>query len=144
MISFENFNTEGGGPIYLQILLHIKRGIAAGSVGDGDELPSRRVLSALLGVNPNTIQKAYRILEDEGLVSSRSGAKSYMLLDDEKIGQVRAQLFREDALRIVTAMKQMGVTKTQALSLIEKYWEVEEKNEEAPIRAHADDEEHDL
>ena len=50
-------------PIYLQILLYIKRGIIAGSIVDGAELPSRRVLSALLGVNPNTVQKAYKLLE---------------------------------------------------------------------------------
>jgi GntR family transcriptional regulator len=123
MISFDNFNIDGNAPIYLQILLHIKRGIVAGSVCDGDELPSRRVLSALLGVNPNTIQKAYRMLEDEQLISSRSGAKSYMLLNQEKIEHVREQLLKSDILNIVTALKQMGITKTEALSLVEKYWE---------------------
>ena len=58
MISFDNFIIEDGSPIYQQILLHIKRGVVAGTVADGDELPSRRFLSALLGVNPNTVQKA--------------------------------------------------------------------------------------
>lgn len=123
MISFDDFNQEGGGPIYLQILLHIKRGIVAGSICDGDELPSRRVLSALLGVNPNTIQKAYRVLEEEQLVSSRSGAKSYMMLDEAKTEQVRGQLLKSDTLNVVTAMKQMGISRAEALSLIEKYWE---------------------
>jgi len=123
MISFSDFKMDGGGPIYLQILLHIKRGIVAGSVCDGDELPSRRVLSALLGVNPNTVQKAYRILEDEELVSSRSGAKSCMVLDEAKKKRVREQLVKSDTMHIITAMKQMGITKAEALSLIEKYWE---------------------
>lgn len=123
MISFDDFNMNGDVPIYLQILLHIKRGIVAGSVCNGDELPSRRVLSALLGVNPNTIHKAYRMLEDEQLVSSRPGAKSYMLLDEVKTEQVREQLLKSDTLNVVTAMKQMGITKAEALSLIEKYWE---------------------
>ena len=63
MISFDGFTIEDGSPIYLQIILYIKRCIIAGTIVDGDELPSRRVLSALLGVNPNTIQKAYRLLE---------------------------------------------------------------------------------
>ena len=65
MISFENFTAKDGIPIYLQIVQHIQREIVAGTIKNGDEVPSRRVLSALLGVNPNTIQKAYRILEDE-------------------------------------------------------------------------------
>ena len=67
MISFECFPLEEGIPIYLQIIRHVKRGIVAGIVRDGDELPSRRVLSARLGVNPNTVQKAYRLLEEEGI-----------------------------------------------------------------------------
>ena len=48
MISFERFTPEDGSPIYLQILRYIKRGAVAGSIADGDEMPSRRVLSALL------------------------------------------------------------------------------------------------
>ena len=48
---------QDGSLIYQQILLFIKRGVIVGTIKDGDELPSRRVLSALLGVNPNTVQK---------------------------------------------------------------------------------------
>ena len=66
MISFDDFLLLPGTPIYWQIILYLKRGIAAGTVANGDELPSRRTLSALLGVNPNTVQKAYRLLEEEG------------------------------------------------------------------------------
>lgn len=110
-------------PIYLQILLFVKRGIIAGTVVDGDELPSRRVLSALLGVNPNTVQKAYRLLEEEGLVQSHSGAKSVMVLDGEKTEQVRGELLENDAKNIVSAMRQMGLSKAEALALIETYWE---------------------
>ena len=123
MISFDSFHMEDGTPIYLQILLFIKRGIIAGSVTDGDELPSRRVLSALLGVNPNTVQKAYRLLEEEGLVQSHSGAKSCMVLNPEKIERIRTELLAGDARNIVSAMRQMGLRKEDALALIEKYWE---------------------
>ena len=67
MISFDTFRGTEGTPIYQQTLLFIKRGAVAGTIRDGDELPSRRMLSALLGINPNTVQKAFRMLEDEGL-----------------------------------------------------------------------------
>lgn len=123
MISFEKFIMEDGTPIYLQILLYIKRGIIAGTIADGDELPSRRVLSALLGVNPNTVQKAYRMLEEEGLIASHSGAKSYMVLPEETIRRVRAELLEGDARNIVSTMKQMGLSKEDALALLEKYWD---------------------
>lgn len=123
MISFENFTMQEGIPIYLQIVRHIKRGIVSGSIVNADEVPSRRLLSALLGVNPNTIQKAYRLLEDEKLMESHSGAKSYMRLDGETVERVRRQLLESDAVNIVDTLKGMGLTKQQALLLIENYWE---------------------
>ncbi len=123
MISFDQFIAEDGIPIYLQIVRHIKREIVSGVIRDGDEVPSRRVLSALLGVNPNTIQKAYRILEEERLMESHSGAKSYMVLTDKAIAEVRKQLLENDATAIVNSLKQMGLSKEEALSLIENYWE---------------------
>ena len=125
MISFEKFIMEDGMPIYLQILQYIKRGLIAGTIADGDELPSRRMLSALLGVNPNTVQKAYRMLEDEGLISSHSGAKSYMVLNEETVARVRGQLLEGDAIGIVLSMKQMGLSKAEAIALLENYWDKE-------------------
>ena len=122
MISFENFIAEDGMPIYLQIVRHIKRDIVSNAIQNGDEVPSRRVLSALLGVNPNTIQKAYRILEEEGLMESRSGAKSVMRLNVENVSKVRNELLENDALAIIHSLKQMGLSKSEALNLIETYW----------------------
>lgn len=123
MISFDSFIAQDGVPIYLQIIKHIKSGIVSGAVVDGDEVPSRRVLSSLLGVNPNTIQKAYKILEDEGLMESHSGAKSYMCFDEKTVDAVRKQLLQSDAAAIIGSLKQMGLTKEEALALIDANWE---------------------
>ena len=110
-------------PIYLQIILFVKRGIIAGVIDDGDELPSRRVLSALLGVNPNTVQKAYRMLEEEGLIQSHSGAKSYVVLNGVVKERIRSELLESDAKSVIHSLRQMGLTKEDAVALIEKYWE---------------------
>ena len=123
MISFESFIMEDGMPIYLQIILFVKRGIIAGVIADGDELPSRRVLSALLGVNPNTVQKAYRMLEEEGLIQSHSGAKSYVVLDSAVKERIRSELLESDAKSVIHSLRQMGLTKEDAVAMIEKYWE---------------------
>lgn len=123
MISFEDFVMEPGVPIYLQILRHIKRGVVAGAIQNGDELPSRRVLSSLLGVNPNTVQKAYRILEEEALIQSHAGARSYMVLNTETVRRIRAELLESDVRTLIQAMRQMGVEKQDALALIETLWE---------------------
>lgn len=123
MISFDGFHMEEGTPIYQQILLFLKRSAVSGKIQDGDELPSRRALSALLGVNPNTVQKAYRQLEEEGLIRSHTGAKSCMVLDAEQTTHIRAELLENDAKSVVQAMKQMGLSKPEALRLIETFWD---------------------
>ena len=123
MISFDEFIMEPGSPIYQQILLYIKRGIVSGTVSNGDELPSRRVLSSRLGVNPNTVQKAYRLLEEEGLITSRTGSGSCMVLSPERVKQVRQELLEADGRNAVRMLKSMGLSKQQAFALIEKYWD---------------------
>ena len=127
MISFASFTMEDTAPIYLQIITYIKRGIVAGTVRDGDELPSRRVLSALLGVNPNTVQKAYRLLEEEALILSHAGAKSCVAADDATVIRLRRELLAADVRGVITALKQMGLTKEDALSLIEQHWDTAEE-----------------
>ena len=130
MISFDNFIFTDGSPIYLQIIRYIKQGIAAGSIGNQEEVPSRRALSALLGVNPNTIQKAYHILEEEGIIQSRSGAKSYTCATGEIVTKIRRELLASDTRLWVDAMKRLGVTQEAAFSLAEHIWEnaLDEKN----------------
>ena len=92
LVTFEGLRLEEGMPIYLQIIRYLERGIAAGTVRDGDELPSRRVLSARLGVNPNTIQKAFRALEEAGVITSRAGAKSEVSLPPGRAEAIRRRL----------------------------------------------------
>ena len=122
MVSFTGFEAEDGSPLYLQIILYVKRGLVAGTISDQEEMPSRRVLSALLGVNPNTVQKAYRTLEDEGLIESRTGAASYITADEAQKQDIKAQLLEADLQTLVTAMRRMGVSKNEAVQLIEKAW----------------------
>lgn len=129
MVTFENFTAEDGLPIYLQIIRYVKRGVAAGSIADGEELPSRRVLSARLGVNPNTVQKAYRTLEEEGVIVSRSGAKSEVTLTPETVEAVRRQLLEQEAGSLVRALRQAGLDKAAALALLDRLWDETEKEE---------------
>jgi len=123
MVSFELFVLEDGIPIYLQIISWLKRGMVAGTVRHGDELPSRRVLSALLGVNPNTVQKAYRILEEEGLIASQSGAKSTVVLSPDSLRKIRRELLEGQVKTLIAAMTQMGLSKEEALGLVDKFWQ---------------------
>ncbi len=122
MISFDDFKTEDGSPIYLQIVRHVKRGVVAGTVANGDELPSRRLLSALLGVNPNTVQKAYQLLEEEGLIRSRAGAGSCVTLDAAAAARIRRELTEQEARRFAESMRRMGLTKAEAAAQLMEAW----------------------
>lgn len=55
-------------PIYEQIVEHVESLIAAGVMSQGEQLPSVRALAVELSINPNTIQKAYAILEEHGAI----------------------------------------------------------------------------
>ena len=127
MISFDAFTWDSESPIYHQIVRFIKRGVAAGSIRDGEEMPSRRVLSARLGVNPNTIQKAYRILEEEGLVISYAGAKSYITLAPGQMAAVRRQLVEAEVRRLADGLRQSGLTREEALLLLKQVWDEREE-----------------
>ncbi len=126
MVSFDDLKLESGVPIYLQIINHLKTGIAAGTVTDGEELPSRRTLSALLGVNPNTIQKAFRMLEEEGLISSHTGAKSCVSLSPEQARDLGRALPDGQAEQFIAQMKAMGLTCDQSVELVRRLWKEEE------------------
>lgn len=126
MIDFEGFVQTEGQPIYLQIMRYIKQGLASGTVADGEELPSRRALSAYLTVNPNTVQKAYRLLEEEGLVQSHAGAKSFVCATEQQRAALRRELTENELRGMVRNMKGMGLTAKEAAALVEKLYAEEE------------------
>ena len=125
MIDFGGFVQTEGQPIYGQIMRYIKQGLAAGTIADGEELPSRRTLSAYLTVNPNTVQKAYRLLEEEGLVQSHAGTKSCVCASEQQREALRRELTEEGLRTMVRDMKRMGLTAAEAMSLIGKLYEEE-------------------
>lgn len=66
-------NTRDPKPIYEQITNNLRRLIASGGIAPGERLPSVRELATRLTINPNTIQRAYRQLEQEGYIVSLPG-----------------------------------------------------------------------
>ena len=65
-------------PIYAQIVRQVRTALAGGTLKPGARLPSVRALARELLVNPNTVQKAYAVLERDGLVHSRRGAGTFV------------------------------------------------------------------
>lgn len=66
-------------PIYLQIVESIRRQIASGELKEGEQLPTVRALASELRINFNTVSRAYRILDEAGIISTRQGRGTYIL-----------------------------------------------------------------
>ena len=71
-------NPSLGVPIYLQLMEQIKHAIDTGALAPGDQLPGIRPLAEELVINPNTVAKAYRELEHEGVIELRHGAGAFV------------------------------------------------------------------
>ena len=124
MVSFEQLVLNDRSPIYLQIVRFVQRGIISGAIQNQEELPSRRVLSSLLSVNPNTVQRAYKIMEDEGLIESRTGAKSCISITEDRLVRIRKQLVTEEIRSAITIFKQMGLSRQETLDQINALWDI--------------------
>jgi GntR family transcriptional regulator len=70
---------RSGIPIYLQVVERIKERLAGGRLKPGDQLPTVRSLALELRVNFNTIARAYRILDDAGVISTQQGRGTYIM-----------------------------------------------------------------
>jgi GntR family transcriptional regulator len=71
-------NPSSGVPIYLQLMEQVKHGIETGALRPGEQLPGIRPLAEELVINPNTVAKAYRELEHEGVIEIRHGAGAFV------------------------------------------------------------------
>ena len=69
---------HSGIPVYRQIIHHVQAAVAAGRLAEGDQLPTIRALHEKLGVNPNTVAKAYRELQHLGVITAEQGSGCYV------------------------------------------------------------------
>ena len=110
---------QDGVPIYVQLVRQIKYLFSSGRLAAGEQLPSVRKLAEQLLINPNTVARAYRELEGEGLVTSRQGAGVFVADGVSPLArreQQRLLLERIDVL--LTEARQMKVDVESLISLV--------------------------
>lgn len=106
-------------PIYEQLVDKLKELIINEVLKPDEQLPSVRTLAAQLTINPNTIQKAYRELENQGFIYSLKGKGSFVnpnnfLKDDTKIKSVK-----EELEKLILEALYLGITVKELVELIE-------------------------
>src|SRR3954449_4609195 len=122
-------NPSSGVPIYLQLMEQVKHNIETGALRPGEQLPGIRPLAEELVINPNTVAKAYRELEHEGVIELRHGAGAFVsavarakkLTDTLRAGQgvvaaaiekLRARGLSDDEIRRLFDAELAGLTRT--------------------------------
>lgn len=109
---------HSGVPVYRQLIGQIKFHVASGLLKPGDELPSTRSLSARLGVNPMTVSKAFRQLEQEGVVERRPGLPLVVRrLPDDALETTRLAQLRAGLEPVVLQARQLGIATDDAVEL---------------------------
>ncbi len=89
-------NTESSVPIYMQIVDRIRHLVATGALRPGQQLPTIRQLAVDLRVDPNTVARAYAILDSQGVISTQQGRGTYIA---EHPDEARLAAFRAEQLR---------------------------------------------
>ncbi len=109
-------------PIYIQIVEQIRQRVARGELQPGDQLPTVRQLAADLRVNFNTVARAYRLLDEAGLISTQHGRGTYVWErpSPEVTQHLRSQGLREMSEQFVQESLQLGYTADEIGNEIEK------------------------
>ncbi len=120
-------------PVYLQVVRHFKEDIATGKLDPGQEIPSRRELAAALQINPNTAQKAYKEMEEQGLIYTEGNSPSRITTDKRKLDLIRDELIAEAVKTFVAAVKKIDVPVDELLQIVkETYIGNAQKDQEGP------------
>jgi GntR family transcriptional regulator len=113
-------NPSLGVPIYLQLMEQVKHAIETGAVRPGEQLPGIRPLAEELVINPNTVAKAYRELEHEGVIELRHGAGAFVA--GTARGRKTADQLRAGQAIVATAVERLrsrGLTDDEIRRLFE-------------------------
>jgi len=111
---------NAGEPVYLQIARQVRSRIASGEIAAGALLPSVRVLASDLGVNLNTVARAYRQLEEEGFLRIRNRAGALVLAPADGVPPAGLETLREELAQVLARMRQAGLSPADLRAVVER------------------------
>jgi GntR family transcriptional regulator len=114
-------------PIYEQLVEKIKELIIKGLLKENEQLPSVRALSNDLTINPNTIQKAYRELENQGYIYSIPGKGSFVApLKDRDINKKKIEKILEEVKKLMLEGLYLGMDREDFIKVLEDVIKIKE------------------
>ena len=125
MVSFLGMQFHDRAPVYQQIAEHLKRQILLGNALDGDAMPSRRELAAQTGINPNTAQKAFHLMMEEGYVVTDGNNGSRVRLTPDLRASIEEEMTRGLVERFVAQAQENHLSYKMVIALVSELWEDE-------------------
>ncbi|HET8529296.1 MAG TPA: GntR family transcriptional regulator [Gaiellaceae bacterium] len=113
-----HLDQRSGLPVYLQIVQQVKEALRLGLLDVGDQLPTVREVVAELAINPNTVAKAYRELEHEGLVAATPGRGTFVTETLVDPSVEHHESLRRALLGWLVEARRMGLDEESILALI--------------------------
>lgn len=110
-------------PVYVQVVRYFKEQIAKGFFEPGQEIPSRRELAHRLKINPNTAQRAYKEMEEQGLIFTEGNLPSRITRDEGVLKKVRKELIMEAVETFVHSVRTINVPLEEVLQIVREYYE---------------------
>jgi DNA-binding transcriptional regulator YhcF (GntR family) len=121
-------------PVYSQVVRLFKEKIVTGVIQSGQTIPSRRELAALLKINPNTAQRAYKEMEDQRLIVTEGNSPSRITLELDVLRQIRSELLGTAVEAFVASIHNIDVPLDELLDVVQqKYIEALAKNSQKPL-----------
>lgn len=115
-------NGNNRNPVYMQVIRHFKEKIATADLEPGQEIPSRRELANKLKINPNTVQRAYKEMEEQGLIYTEGNLPSRITKNEQVLHSVREELIIEAVDSFLTSICSIHVPLDEVLEIVkEKY-----------------------
>ncbi|GGP15028.1 GntR family transcriptional regulator [Oceanobacillus neutriphilus] len=105
--------------VYIQVIRYFKEQIAIGELKSGQEIPSRRELAQQLKINPNTVQRAYKEMEEEGLIYTDGNKPSIVTEEKKRIKEIRESLITEAIDQFVDRITSLQIPKEQVFELVQ-------------------------
>lgn len=115
-----SWSFQSGIPIYAQLTEGIKTRIISGAYPAGSRLPSVRELAAEAGVNPNTMQRALSMLEQEGYLRTERTNGRFVTDDVEQLADSKKQVAREKIQTFLEQMTELGISPQEVVAFIQE------------------------
>ena len=113
-----NLDYQSRTPIYEQIVLEIERYVALGILKPEEKIMPIREMATELGINPNTVKKAYSILENKGVIVTLSTKGTYIAYDTKKVVEEKIESKILAIKNIIGELEKLGVSKEEIIDKI--------------------------